>query len=41
VKGLDAYIARLNAMETSKIITAVVARELTSSANAVKAALAS
>src|SRR5262249_49162306 len=38
-KGLDAYIAKLSAMEKSKAITAVVAKELTNSANAVKTAL--
>jgi hypothetical protein len=39
IKGLDAYIAKLAAMEKSKAISAVVAKELTNSANAVKTAL--
>jgi hypothetical protein len=39
VKGLDAYIARLGAMEKSRAITAVVAKELVTAANAVKTAL--
>jgi hypothetical protein len=39
VKGLDSYIGRLKAMETSKAISAVAAKELTNAANAVKTAL--
>ncbi|HEV7691726.1 MAG TPA: alpha/beta hydrolase domain-containing protein [Hyphomonadaceae bacterium] len=39
LKGLDSYIARLKAMETSKAISAVSAKELTNGANAVKTAL--
>jgi hypothetical protein len=41
VKGLDAYITKLSAMEKSKAISATVAKELTNSANAVKTALPS
>jgi len=40
VKGLDAYLKRISVMESSKAISATVAKELTASANAVKTALA-
>ena len=39
VKGLDAYIAKIEAMEKSKAITAVSSKELVTAANAVKAAV--
>jgi alpha/beta hydrolase family protein len=40
LKGLDAYIAKLKAMEKSKAISAVSAKELTTAAEGVKTALA-